>query len=98
MHSLSKYLRARREHGSSPEEAVRYALQTVGRAISTTTMILVAGFGTLVLSGFIPTAGVGMLAAMIIAFALIADFLLLPPPLMALDRRTDPKSDHARTA
>ena len=88
VHFLSKYRRARHEHGCAPDEAVRYAFQTVGRALVTTTTVLVAGFLVLLLSDFIPTAEVGMLTAAIIALALIADFLLLPPLLMAVDRRT----------
>ena len=87
VHFLSKYRRARRERGCAPDDAVRYAFQTAGRAMVTTTTALVAGFLILLLSDFIPTAEVGMLTAAIIAFALIADFLLLPPLLMAVDRR-----------
>ncbi|MCE2389905.1 MAG: MMPL family transporter [Proteobacteria bacterium] len=87
VHFLSKYRRARQEHASTPEDAVRYAFQTVGRAIVTTSAVLVAGFLIFVLSPFLPTAGVGWLASLIIALAVIADFLLLPPLLMALDRR-----------
>ena len=88
VHVLSKYRRARHELGLGPDDAVGYAFQTVGRAMVTTTAVLVAGFLILVLSDFIPTAEVGMLTAAIIAFALIADFLLLPPLLMAVDRRS----------
>ena len=95
VHFLSKYRRARHEHGCAPDEAVRYAFQTVGRAMVTTTTVLVAGFLILLLSDFIPTAQVGMLTAAIIAFALIADFLLLPPLLMAVDRRTGSAGSHA---
>ncbi len=90
VHFLSKYRRARLEHGHSPEDAVRYAFGTVGRAVVTTTAVLVAGFLILVLSPFVPTAQVGLLTALIIGFALLADFLLLPPLLMALDRGTPP--------
>ena len=88
VHFLSKYRRARREHGYAPEDAVRYAFQTVGRAVFTTTAVLVAGFLILLASPFIPTAQVGLLTALIIAVALAADFLLLPPLLLAVDRRT----------
>ena len=86
VHFLSKYRRARREHGKAPEEAVRFAFHTAGRALFTTTAVLVAGFLILVLSPFIPTAQVGLLTAMIIAFALIADLVLLPPLLLLVDR------------
>ena len=86
VHFLSKYRRARRELGHSSEEAVRYAFQAAGRALVTTTVVLVAGFLILILSPFIPTAEVGLLTAMIIGFALVADLLLLPALLMAVDR------------
>ncbi len=86
VHFLSKYRRARREYGESPEEAVRYAFDTAGRALVTTTVVLVAGFLIFVFSPFVPTAQVGVLTAMIIGFALIADLTLLPALLMAVDR------------
>ncbi|MDE0459430.1 MAG: MMPL family transporter [Chromatiales bacterium] len=89
VHFLGKYRRARLEHGLGPEDAVRYAFRAAGRAMVTTTFVLVAGFLVLLLSDFIPTAEVGLLTAYIIAFALIADFLLLPPLLIAVDRRAD---------
>ena len=86
VHFLAKYRRARREYGLDPEEAVRQTFDTAGRALFTTTVVLVAGFLILVFSPFIPTAQVGVLTAMIIAFALIADLSLLPALLTALDR------------
>ena len=87
VHFLSKYLRARREYGQGPEEAVRYAFGTAGHALFTTTVVLVAGFLIFAFSPFVPTAQVGVLTAMIIAFALIADLSLLPALLTAVDRR-----------
>ena len=85
VHFLSKYLRARRQYGNNPEQAVRYAFDTAGRALTTTTAVLVAGFLILVFSPFIPTAQVGILVAMIIGFALVADLTLLPALLTAVD-------------
>ena len=90
VHFLSKYLRARREHGQGPEEAVRYAFGTAGHALLTTTVVLVAGFLIFAFSPFVPTAEVGVLTAMIIAFALLADLSLLPALLTAVDRRFAP--------
>ena len=87
VHFLSKYRRARLEHGKDPEEAVRYAFETSGRALITTTIVLVAGFLIFVFSPFVPTAEVGVLTAVIIAFALIADLSLLPALLKTLDRK-----------
>ena len=95
VHFLSKYLRARREYGQSPEEAVRYAFGTAGHALFTTTVVLVAGFLIFAFSPFVPTAQVGVLTAMIIGFALIADLSLLPALLTAVDRRFEKRD--ART-
>lgn len=86
VHFLGKYLRARRELSLDPESAIRYAFDTAGRALLTTTLVLVAGFLIFVCSPFVPTAQVGILTALIIGFALIADLTLLPALLMWVDR------------
>ena len=86
VHFLGKYLRARRELNHNPESAIRYAFDTAGRALLTTTLVLVAGFLIFVFSPFVPTAQVGILTALIIGFALIADLTLLPALLMWVDR------------
>ena len=88
VHFLSKYRRARQEYGRNPEDAVRYAFDTAGRALGTTTVVLVAGFLIFAFSPFVPTAQVGVLTAMVIGFALVADLSLLPALLTALDRRS----------
>ncbi len=82
VHFLSKYLRARREQGLSPEDAVRYAFHTVGTALWVTTLVLMLGFGVLALSDFKLNAGMGLLTAITIGLALLADFFFLPPLLM----------------
>jgi predicted RND superfamily exporter protein len=89
VHFLSKYLRARREEGLSPADAVRYAFQTVGTALWTTSVVLIAGFLVLSYSPFEINSGMGLLTAVTIALALAADFLLLPTLLMTLDRREE---------
>ncbi len=85
VHFLSKYLRARREKGLNSQEAVRYAFVTVGRALIVTSIVLVVGFLILSTSSFELNAGMGLLTAIVIAIALFADFLFLPPILMKLD-------------
>ncbi|WP_419616945.1 efflux RND transporter permease subunit [Thiolapillus sp.] len=82
VHFLSKYLRARREQGLSSEQAVRYAFHTVGTALWVTTLVLMLGFGVLAFSDFELNAGMGLLTAITIGLALLADFLFLPPLLM----------------
>jgi predicted RND superfamily exporter protein len=89
VHFLSKYLRARREEGLSPADAVRYAFHTVGTALWTTSVVLIAGFLVLTYSPFEINSGMGLLTAITIGLALLADFLLLPTLLMTLDKRKD---------
>lgn len=89
IHILSKYLRARREDGATPEDAVRYAFSTVGPALWILTLMLVIGFGILALSPFEVNKALGEMTALAIACALIADFFLLPPLLIALDKWSD---------
>jgi predicted RND superfamily exporter protein len=86
VHFLSKYLRARREHGNNPAGAVRYAFDSVGTAMWVTTIALVAGFGVMSLSGYRMTSQMGLMTAITISFALITDFLLLPVLLVTLER------------
>ena len=88
VHFLSKYLRAKREHGYSAEEAVRYAFKHVGRALLTTSVVLVAGFLVLAQSHFELNSGMGMLTSIIITLALMADFFFLPPLLMKLEKNS----------
>ena len=85
VHFLSKYLRARREKGYSAQEATLYAFTHVGQAMIVTTLVLVAGFLVLAFSTFKLNADMGLVTAITIAVALVVDFLLLPPLLMALD-------------
>ncbi len=86
VHFLSKYLRARREQGMSPEEAVKYAFKTVGRALIVTSIVLVAGFLVLSTSHFSMNANMGLAVAIVIACALFTVLLFLPPLLMKLEK------------
>ena len=86
IHFLSKYLKARREGLPAPE-AVRYTFNTVGHALWTTTAVLSVGFLVFATSGFEVSWALGLLVTITIVFALVADFLLLPTLLIAIDRR-----------
>jgi predicted RND superfamily exporter protein len=85
VHFMSKYLRARREKGLDAQDAVRYAFNTVGLALVVTSLVLIAGFFVLMFSAFQLNSNMAIMTAVTITFAIIADFLLLPPLLMALD-------------
>ena len=86
IHFLTRYRQARRDGLAAPE-AVRSAIRTVGRALWTTTAVLSLGFLVFAFSGFELSWALGLLITITIVFALLADFLLLPPLLMAIDRR-----------
>ena len=86
IHFLARYREARRDGLAAPE-AVRSAFRTAGRALWTTTAILSLGFLVFAFSGFELSWALGLLITITIVFALLADFLLLPPLLMAIDRR-----------
>lgn len=89
VHFLSKYLRARREKGLDAEQAVRYAFSTVGTALWVTSAVLISGFMILTLSTFKLNSDMGLLTSVVIAFALLADFLLLPALLMRIDAKKE---------
>jgi len=90
-HFLSKYLRARREHGATTEEAVRYAFNTVASALVITTVILTAGFVVLSFSGFLLNANQGLMTSITIVIALILDLLFLPALLLKFDNSSPEK-------
>jgi predicted RND superfamily exporter protein len=86
VHVLSKYNRARREHGLNVHDAVRFTFSHVGTALWVTTLILVAGFAVLGYSTFKLNMDLGILTAITLTIALVMDFLLLPSLLMFLDK------------
>ena len=91
VHFLSKFTEAARR-GRSPFRAVRYAFHVSGRAIVYTTLILLAGFGVILRSGFLPSVIFAALAMLCMATALAADLLILP----ALFLKAPGKKNHAR--
>src|SRR5690606_34133995 len=85
IHFLSKYVRAKREKQLPTEEAVLYSFRTVGVALVSTSIILVANFGVLAFSSFYPSQSLGMLTSITILVALVVDFLFFAPLLLVLD-------------
>jgi len=85
IHFMSKYIRARKEKGLDSQQAVQYAFKNVGVALWVTSAVLISGFMILAQSNFELNSGMGLMTSIIIAVALVLDFLLLPPLLMAID-------------
>ncbi|MEM1320500.1 MAG: efflux RND transporter permease subunit [Bacteroidota bacterium] len=89
VHFLSKYLRGRTEEGLDAIQAVQYAFSNVGKALLTTTLVLMAGFFILGQSSFGMNSNMARISVIILAAALIIDFLLLPALLILIDGRKD---------
>jgi predicted RND superfamily exporter protein len=84
VHFMLKYAKARKE-GKSPEDSVRQAFEKVGMALTTTTIGLFLGFCVLAQSGFAVNKDMAQLTAITVVFALVVDYLLLPPVLIWID-------------
>lgn len=93
VHFLSKYQRGREEKSLDAEDAIRYSFSMVGSALWISSLVLVLGFSTLMFSNFTLNSHMGALTALIIAIALVTDFLLLPALLLYVDRKKDVKDD-----
>jgi predicted RND superfamily exporter protein len=89
VHFMSKFLRAKRELGYNAKQAVVYAFETVGKALVTTTIVLLAGFAILSTSSFALNSYMARITVIIILSALIIDFILLPSLLILTSRKED---------
>lgn len=85
VHFLSKFNYAKNK-GHDTSSAVSYALEHVGAALISTSVILVTGFSVLMLSGFKLNFVLGALSALTIAIALLVDFTFLPAILRLSDK------------
>lgn len=85
VHFLHRYIRARKT-GNNTQESLKQAFSRVGLALVTTSVVLAGGFLILTISPMNTSAAIGLLMAITLIFALIVDFLLLPPLLLYLDK------------
>ncbi len=85
VHFLTEY-RRQRLRGLAAAPAVTATRRTAGRGILATSLILAAGFTTLLAGQFGPSRVVGALVALTTLFALLADLVLLPALLIRFDR------------
>ncbi len=86
IHFITKYLRARRKNASTNKEAIYYAFENTGSALTCTSLILVAGFSMLSLSGFKINATLGILTAITLVVALAITFIILPTILIMFSK------------
>ena len=84
IHFMTKYVGARK-NGLLPSESVQSAFRSVGKALLATTVVFALGFMVFGASGMSTNQALGLLVGITVIVALLADFLFLPPLLMALD-------------
>ena len=92
IHFLAHYRRCRRE-GQGADEAVRDTLMETGRPIIWTSFILAGGFSVLLASSFLGNVYFGLILAVTMLAALLADLLLLPAMLVLVERGLLPSRD-----
>ena len=81
--SLRQHLR----QGLSPAYALKRTYLRTGKAVTVTSLMLLSGFVTLVFSDFASVFYMGVLITCTLAFAFIAELLLLPALVMVLMRK-----------
>lgn len=88
IHVFTKFMRARRR-GLDAEESLAHVFEEAGAAVTLTTVVLVIGFGTLMLSDFSPNVMMGSLAGAMIFLAWLADMAVVPLLLRMIARGED---------
>jgi len=83
---LYRYREMRRQH-DSVEDAVTGTVRSVGRPLLITTVVLAGGFSVLGLAAIKSVAYFGLLLCIALISALLADLLVIPALLVAIERR-----------
>jgi predicted RND superfamily exporter protein len=97
VHFMSKFLRAQRELGYDARAAIIYAFETVGKALVTTTVVLLCGFVVLSTSSFALNSYMARITVIIIIAALIIDFILLPALLVLVSKEKEAVAQKSQT-
>lgn len=84
-HILFRYRHERRQPGATPTSAVEATMRHAGHAVVATSVLLIAGFSVLAFASVQSLAYFGVLTAATVAFALVADLLVTPALLLAVD-------------
>ncbi len=85
IHYLHRYQEELRD-GLDPVAAVKEAHHTIGRAMYFTTVTIMVGFSVLALSNFVPTVNFGLLTALAMVLALVANMTLMPALIVLTSR------------
>lgn len=86
IHYLHRY-RRERALAEGPGAAIARTHGSIGRALFLTGLTIMVGFSVLCFSNFVPTVMFGLLVALAMALAFLANLTLLPSLLVLTDRR-----------
>lgn len=73
--------------GQSVRESMANIFTHTAPALFTTTIVLVASFGTFIMGTFVPNQSFGILVALVLSFALVADLVFLPALLFTVGEK-----------
>lgn len=88
IHILFEYQRLR-SSGKTVEETFQIIFENTLPALFITTLIICLGFGTFFLADYLPNSRFGVLVAIILSIAFIADALLFPVVMAIFDKNKD---------
>lgn len=92
IHYLHRFGQELKGNGGDVASAIAATHASIGRAAYFTSCTIALGFIVLVLSRFVPTMAFGLLTAVAMAAAFVANLLLLPSLLMLFRRWISPKT------
>lgn len=97
IHFLSKYRQELRRTNYNTKESVIYAIRETGISMIYTSIVLFFGFGIFTASKFGGTQSLGMLVAITLFFAVLANLFILPSILLTFDRvkKMEPEEEPA---
>ncbi|MDC8758951.1 efflux RND transporter permease subunit [Janthinobacterium fluminis] len=95
IHTIFKYVHARKQLRLGADEAVEYVYAQIGPSIFSTTLTLMAGFAVLAFSHFDLNKDLGLMSVMTIGIAATCDFLIMPA-LFSLTGRWGRDSKYAQ--
>ncbi|MCO4795072.1 MAG: MMPL family transporter [Bacteriovoracaceae bacterium] len=91
IHFVTSYKNYRKT-GLDAYNSVIETFSITGKALVSTTTLLVIGFGVFVFADFVPNRNFGIFCSIILMYALITDLLFLPAILLQFDKKKeDPK-------
>ena len=83
MHNFRRYY----EQSGDPKQAVHQTLQTTGRAMLVTSVVLASGFFIFVFASMNNLFNFGVLTAFTVLMALLADYFVAPALMVVVDRK-----------